>query len=34
MHTPLVFDGRNQFDPETMAQFGFTYHAVGRAGGK
>src|SRR4051812_34368065 len=34
MHTPLIFDGRNLFDPETMAQFGFTYHAVGRAGGK
>ncbi|HSI10464.1 MAG TPA: nucleotide sugar dehydrogenase, partial [Chthoniobacter sp.] len=34
MHTPLVFDGRNLFDPETMAHFGFTYHAVGRAGGK
>jgi UDPglucose 6-dehydrogenase len=30
MHTPLVFDGRNLFDPETMRSFGFTYHAVGR----
>jgi len=30
MHTPLVFDGRNLFDPQTMADFGFTYHAVGR----
>ena len=30
MHTPLVFDGRNFFDPPTMAGFGFTYHAIGR----
>jgi UDPglucose 6-dehydrogenase len=30
MHTPLVFDGRNLFNPETMRDFGFTYHAVGR----
>ncbi|MDB6155391.1 MAG: nucleotide sugar dehydrogenase [Chthoniobacteraceae bacterium] len=30
MHTPLVFDGRNLFDPSTMREFGFTYHAVGR----
>ena len=32
MHTPLVFDGRNLFNPETMRQLGFTYHAVGRPG--
>jgi UDPglucose 6-dehydrogenase len=30
MHTPLIFDGRNHFDPETMQEFGFVYHAVGR----
>ncbi|MEQ1861138.1 MAG: UDP-glucose/GDP-mannose dehydrogenase family protein [Chthoniobacteraceae bacterium] len=30
MHTPLVFDGRNLFDPQTMADLGFEYHAVGR----
>ena len=30
MHTPLVFDGRNFFDPATMAQLGFIYRAVGR----
>jgi UDPglucose 6-dehydrogenase len=30
MHTPLIFDGRNLFNPETMRSFGFTYHAVGR----
>ncbi len=27
---PVVFDGRNMFDPEDMRQQGFTYHAVGR----
>lgn len=32
MHTPLVFDGRNLFDPATMREFGFVYHAVGRPG--
>ena len=30
MHTPLIFDGRNHFDPGTMRGFGFEYHAVGR----
>ncbi|MGC3991775.1 MAG: nucleotide sugar dehydrogenase [Chthoniobacteraceae bacterium] len=30
MHTPLIFDGRNLFDPETMRGFGFTYHGIGR----
>ncbi len=32
MHTPLIFDGRNLFDPGTMRNFGFEYHAVGRPG--
>jgi UDPglucose 6-dehydrogenase len=31
MTTPIVFDGRNLFDPQTMAQLGFQYHSVGRA---
>jgi UDPglucose 6-dehydrogenase len=31
MTTPIVFDGRNLFDPETMAQLGFHYHSIGRA---
>ncbi|MDX1421348.1 MAG: UDP binding domain-containing protein, partial [Rubricoccaceae bacterium] len=27
---PLVFDGRNVFEPERMAEAGFDYHAIGR----
>jgi UDPglucose 6-dehydrogenase len=30
MHTPLVFDGRNLFDPETMRKLGFHYTSIGR----
>ena len=30
MTTPIVFDGRNLFDPQTMAQLGFRYHSIGR----
>ena len=30
MHTPLLFDGRNLFKPETMRGLGFDYRAVGR----
>jgi UDPglucose 6-dehydrogenase len=30
MTTPIVFDGRNLFDPETMGQLGFRYHSIGR----
>lgn len=28
---PLVFDGRNVFEPERMAELGFSYHSIGRA---
>ena len=31
MRTPIVFDGRNLCDPETMRQFGFHYYSIGRA---
>ena len=31
MHTPLIFDGRNLFDPDTMKELGFIYHGIGRA---
>jgi len=34
MRTPIVFDGRNLLDPETMRQFGFNYYSIGRAGVK
>jgi UDPglucose 6-dehydrogenase len=30
MHTPLIFDGRNLFDPVTMRELGFTYRGIGR----
>ena len=30
MHTPLIFDGRNLYDPETMRKLGFHYTSVGR----
>jgi UDPglucose 6-dehydrogenase len=31
MTTPIVFDGRNLLDPETMRRLGFHYHSIGRA---
>ena len=31
MRTPIVFDGRNLMDPETMQQFCFHYYSIGRA---
>ena len=30
MQTPIIFDGRNLMDPETMRQFGFHYYSIGR----
>ncbi|MGD9764784.1 MAG: UDP-glucose/GDP-mannose dehydrogenase family protein [Candidatus Binatia bacterium] len=31
LRQPVIFDGRNLYQPETMRQLGFTYYAVGRA---
>jgi UDPglucose 6-dehydrogenase len=31
MKTPVVFDGRNLFTPESMKQHGFTYYSIGRS---
>src|SRR6266513_1002435 len=31
MTTPIVFDGRNLLNPETMGELGFQYHSIGRA---
>lgn len=28
---PVIFDGRNLYDPETVKKYGFTYYAIGRA---
>ena len=30
MAEPLIFDGRNIYDPETMDREGFEYHSIGR----
>jgi UDPglucose 6-dehydrogenase len=31
MRSPIVFDGRNLFEPHQMKQNGFTYHSIGRS---
>ncbi len=30
MREPVVFDGRNLYDPQRMHDAGFTYHSIGR----
>ena len=30
MRSPVVFDGRNLYEPRTMERLGFTYHSIGR----
>ena len=32
MREPVVFDGRNIYDPKIMREKGFTYHGIGRSG--
>jgi UDPglucose 6-dehydrogenase len=31
MRSPVIFDGRNLYDPQTLREHGFTYYSVGRA---
>ena len=31
LNTPVIFDGRNLFEPKRLANLGFTYHSIGRA---
>jgi len=33
LKTPVLFDGRNIYQPSMMRQFGFTYYSIGRPGG-
>lgn len=30
MKTPVIFDGRNQYDPQRKKRLGFTYYGIGR----
>ena len=30
LNRKIIFDGRNQYDPEELAEFGFEYHGIGR----
>ena len=30
MHTPVLIDGRNLYDPAAMIKIGFTYRGIGR----
>ena len=32
MKSPIIFDGRNQYDGERLRQRGFEYHCVGKRG--
>src|SRR5512139_1121224 len=31
LKTPIIYDGRNIYDPQVMKEMGFTYRAIGRA---
>jgi UDPglucose 6-dehydrogenase len=30
MHSPIIFDGRNQLDREMLVEMGFDYYGIGR----
>jgi UDPglucose 6-dehydrogenase len=30
MNNKVIFDGRNIYEPEEMAEFGYTYYSIGR----
>jgi UDPglucose 6-dehydrogenase len=30
LRSPVIFDGRNLYDPGMVTRFGFTYYAIGR----
>ncbi len=30
LKAPVIFDGRNLYDPAMVGRFGFTYYAIGR----
>jgi UDPglucose 6-dehydrogenase len=32
LRSPVVFDGRNLYDPRTMSELGFEYFSIGRPG--
>ena len=32
MKSPLIFDGRNQYEPKAMQETGFEYYGIGRSG--
>ncbi len=32
MKSPLIFDGRNQYDPSRIKELGFSYYCIGRSG--
>jgi UDPglucose 6-dehydrogenase len=31
LREPVIFDGRNLYEPDDMQELGFVYHSVGRA---
>ena len=31
LKNPIIFDGRNLYEPDAMAEAGFEYHGIGRS---